>query len=113
MKVVKTPEDGKKFIDYEIDDDFLSFNDGELAINLKKKERDYPVHFDICRDWEQGLVMGITKGTRAYIAQIDIPARQYEYVKGKEKNEDGEYKLEQKPIPFSMDNVTLTLWEEV
>ena len=112
MTIVKRPEDGTKFIDYEVDGNMISFDDGEVTLNLKKKERDYDVSIDLCRDWMQGLVMG-ADDAKSYVAQIFIPARQYEYVENKtEKNENGDPVTERKAIPFSMDNCMLTLWEE-
>lgn len=50
MKIVKLPENGTNFIDYEVDGNTISFDDGEVMLNLKKKERDYDVMIDLCRD---------------------------------------------------------------
>ncbi len=112
MKIIKTPEDGRQFVDFEIDGNVISFDDGELMLNLKKKERDYDVTIDLCRDWMQGLVMG-ADGAKSYVAQIFIPARRYKTVTSKtEKNENGNPLTKQEPIPFSTDTCTLTLWEE-
>ena len=111
MKVIKTPETGTKFIDYEIDGNVISFEDGELMLNLKKKERDYEVTIDICKDWMQGLVMG-ADDAQSYVAQIVIPARQYTYEDTGETDENGSAIIEKKAVDFSMDNCTLTLWEE-
>lgn len=112
MKIVKLPENGTNFIDYEVDGNTISFDDGEVMLNLKKKERDYDVTIDLCRDWMQGLVMG-ADDAKSYVAQIFIPARQYKYVESKtEKNENGGPVIEQRAVPFNMDNCTLTLWEE-
>ena len=106
MVIVKKPENTKDTISYETTSTTIEFDDGELAINLKKKERDDPVHLDICRDYTGGLVMGTGPDARAYVAQIDIPAREY----AEEEDTEGEGGNARAAVPFSMDKVTLTLW---
>ena len=68
--------EGQK-IDYEIQNTAtkkkITFDD-DLTINLMKREQDYPVHIDVCFDEDEELVIGTAAG-RAYVAQIDIPAR--------------------------------------
>ena len=50
MIIVKRPEGATNVIDYEISTKSIDFDDGELVINLKKIERDDPVHLDLCTD---------------------------------------------------------------
>ena len=76
--------------------------DDDLTIKLASREQDWPVHIDVCFDADRALVIGAAAG-RAYIAEIDIPARQYT-----ETDVDGEIQLT--PVPLDMDTVTLTLW---
>lgn len=76
--------------------------DDDLTINLSKREEDDPVHIDVCYDQDRNLVIGAAAG-RYYVAEIDIPAREY-----REVGEGEETHLE--PVPFDMDKVTLTLW---
>lgn len=90
-------------------ENLISFRD-ELFLNLAKCERDYPVQIDICENGDGILTTGISK---KYIAQIDIPARQYNEIPIEDtsvgtESEGESIKLE--PVPFSMNNVTLTLW---
>ena len=91
-------------IDYEIQNTAtkkkITFDD-DLTINLAKREEDWPVHIDVCYDEDRELVIGTAAG-RAYVAQIDIPARQY--TPG-ETEEDPPV-----PVPLDLDNVTLSLW---
>jgi hypothetical protein len=82
-------------VEYTVDDNRL-FLRGELILDLAKYERDFPVHIDICENEFGMLTMGIS---RKYVAQIDIPAREYDYIT------DGA-----DPVPFDMKRVTLTLW---
>lgn len=112
MQVIKMPEDGTKFVDYTEEGNMIIFGDDELMVNAKKKERDYDVTIDICRDWMGGLVAAAHDSAIAYIAQILIPARQYEYVESEEKDEKGDVVTKQVAVPFSMDNVALKLWKE-
>jgi hypothetical protein len=88
-------------IPYSVNGTRVSFND-DLTINLANREQDWPVHIDICYDEDRTLVIGAAAG-RAYVAEIDIPARQYT-----EEEVDGE--TQRVPVPLDMDTVTLTLW---
>jgi hypothetical protein len=88
-------------IPYSVNGKKVTFND-DLTINLASREQDWPVHIDICYDEDRALVIGAAAG-RAYVAEIDIPARQYT-----EEEVDGE--TQRVPVPLDMDTVTLTLW---
>jgi hypothetical protein len=117
MQIVKMPEGAENVISYEITKNTISFNDDELALNLQKRERDGAVHIDICTDRSGALVMGAENGFK-YVAQIDIPAREYTEaeVEAEEGTEEAEgmetrAKTVREPVPFSMDRCTLTLWE--
>ena len=91
-------------IEYEVNGTKVCFDD-DLTINLKKREEDWPVHIDVCYDGDENLVIGTAAG-RAYVAEIDIPARQYitpDPVEGEEPEPPT-------PVPLDMDTVTLTLW---
>lgn len=102
--IVKEMNPGTK-IPYEVDEKRITFDD-DLTINLSKREEDWPVHIDVCYDLDQNLVIGATNGN-AYVAQIDIPARQYTEEQAEEHSETITKKV---PVPFSMDGVTLSLF---
>ena len=118
MKVTYLPEDGKNFIPYEVSGKTINFDSGELMCDVSKKERDYQVVIDICKDYTGGLVMGTRTGTE-YVAEIIIPAREYTEVEKENPNYDPENEegteqptiKELKPVPFSMDRCELRLWE--
>lgn len=97
--IIKEVNEGKK-IDYEVDGNRIYFGDDELMLNLSKYERDTEVVINICMDSDHILTSSLSE---YFVANIIIPARAY---KDEEKT---------KPVAFSMDNVTLTLWalEEV
>ena len=101
--IIVEMNEGQK-IDYEVQNTAtkkkITFDD-DLTINLAKREEDWPVHIDVCYDEDRELVLGTAAG-RAYVAQIDIPARQY--TPG-ETEEDPPV-----PVPLDLDNVTLSLW---
>ena len=101
--IIVEMNEGQK-IEYEIQNTAtkkkITFDD-DLTINLAKREEDWPVHIDVCYDEDRELVIGTAAG-RAYVAQIDIPARQY--TPG-ETEEDPPV-----PVPLDLDNVTLSLW---
>ena len=120
MKVIEANE-GRK-IDYEESSTWLMFDD-QISLNLKKLEADNDVHIDISANAFGKLQTG--EGVY-YVAQVLIPARQYEetevknpdYVEPEEPEETDEFGagyvsrtiIKKDPVPFSMDNVTLTLY---
>ena len=85
-------------IPYEVTGKKITFDD-DLTINLAKRQKDDPEHIDVCFDRDGELVIGTAAG-RAYVAEIDIPARTYT-----EGNEG-----ESIPDELDMDAVTLSLW---
>ena len=101
--IIVEKNEGPK-IDYEIKNaatkKTICFDD-DLTINLVKREQDWPVHIDICYDEDDELVIGTAAGRR-YVAEIDIPCRQY--TPG-ETEEDPPV-----PVPLDLDTVTLSLW---
>lgn len=125
MKVINANEGPK--IPYDVSGNKITFDD-EIMLNLEKKEADADVHIDISTDDFGGLITGIG---RDYVAQIDIPARAYEEIpeESEETQESEESpvdadseesggggmgasgsRIKRIPIPFSMENVTLTLF---
>ena len=120
MKVIEANE-GRK-VEYEENGSWLNFDD-QISLNLKRMEADHDVHVDITADAFGRLQTG--EGVY-YVAQLTIPARQYEeteienpdYVEPGEGEEADELSgghvnqtiTKKDPVPFSMDNVTLTLY---
>ncbi len=96
MMIVQKNEGTK--IPYEVNGTKITFDD-DLTINLKKRQADWDVHIDVCSDADNCLVIGTAAG-RAFVAEIDIPARQYT------ETEDGESVAQ----PLDMDAVALSLW---
>lgn len=113
MKVIEINEGTK--IPYEVNGKKICFDD-DLTINLAKRQEDWPVHIDILTDKDGVLVTGAESGNY-YVAQVDIPAREYTQpeVETDAEDEDGEQtatdnKPQPEAVPLDMDDVTLTLW---
>lgn len=114
MKIVE--KDLGQKIDYTVKGTKLNIND-ELILDLARYERDFDVHIDISEDWAGMLTMGLAD---RYVAQIDIPARKYneieievdmEHIPEGDSGTDKRGKsITLEPVPFSMENVTFTLW---
>lgn len=103
--IVIEKNEGKKIEYIEEGNNLISFRD-ELFFNLARYERDYPVEIDICENHFGMLTAGVSE---KYIAQIKIPAREYEKVEnGTDK--EGNSIIEREAVPFNMDNTTLILW---
>ena len=110
----------------------LDFADGTLTMNLAKYQRDYPVTKTITGDAEGNLLID-GSDSRFYVAEVEIPAIEYEdvEVEGEAENatmteavegeteaaedttaEDTAHKthIERKAKPLNTDDVTLRLW---
>ena len=107
--IIVEKNEGTK-IDYEIQNTStkkkITFDD-DLTINLAKREEDWPVHIDVCLDSDGDLVIGTAAG-RKYVAEIDIPARQYEEIPNQDP--DPEAGPVRNPLPLDLDLCTLSLW---
>lgn len=101
--------EGEK-IAYEVSGSKIFFGDDELMVNLKTRERDEEVTLDICKDTQDGLTVGVNTEAREYVAQVTIPAREYEIVDTGQEDEDGNPITERRALPFDMKKCTLTLW---
>ncbi|MEG1562164.1 MAG: hypothetical protein RR365_00725 [Bacteroides sp.] len=100
--IYKTPDAENNHIAYKAVGNKITLGDDELTLNLARYEQDDAKHIDICLDATGCLVMGTSTG-RKYIAEIDIPSRKYtESKKGDE--------ITAVPVPFNINNCTLTLW---
>lgn len=93
-------------IEYETSQKSITFGDEDLTINLKNREMDEKVTIDICSDKQGFLVVGAETGSR-YVAQIEIPAREYteETVES-----DDEITVQNVAVPFDIDKCTIYLW---
>lgn len=108
--IVIEKNEGTK-IPYSVSGEKITFND-DLTINLAKRQQDWPTHIDVCYDENKALVIGAAAG-RAYVAEIDIPAKEYKTVEATEPMSENGETTEQAPpeaLPLDMDKVVLTLW---
>ena len=105
MKIVERNA-GQK-IDYELHGTRLSFADGELTLDLARYQQDEAVMRDIMVDGEGYLTNG--RG-RYYVAQVEIPAKEYEEIPVENENEDEPDATERRPLPLDTDKVTLYLF---
>ena len=108
--IVVEKNEGTK-IPYSVEETKITFND-DLTINLSKRQQDWPVHIDICFNEDKELVIGAAAG-RSYVAEIDIPEREYATTEEAEHTSENTEKsgaATSEPLPLDMDKVTLTLW---
>ncbi len=101
--IVKEKNAGEK-IPYSVSKTKIDFDDGMLVLKLDRYQKDWPVHKDICMDEDGDLTMGVGEGLY-YVAEIDIPAKEYE-----ETEPDDEESVAAKALPLDMSKVVLTLW---
>ena len=107
--IVVEKNEGEK-IAYEVSGTKIFFGDDELMVNLKSRERDEEVTLDICKDTQDGLTVGVNTEAREYVAQVTIPAREYEMVDAGELDENKNPIIERVPVAFDTAKCTLTLW---
>lgn len=97
MNVIEKNEGAK--VSYSVNGNKITIRD-EMTLDVSKYERDYPVNLDICNNKDGILIVGLSD---YYVAQLEIPERHYtEETVGED--------VSRVPVPFDMDNVTLTLW---
>lgn len=108
--IVVEKNEGEK-IPYSVSGTKIFFGENEdIMVNCKSRERDYEVVVDICKDKSDGLTIGVNTTATEYVAQVTIPAREYEIVKTGEQDENGNMITERNAVLFDMSKCTLTLW---
>lgn len=98
----------------------LIFGDDDLAIRCDTRQRDYPVHVDVCADDDGNLILGTG---RYYVAQVDIPAAEYvetepdaseveavAEIDTDEERMNGTPSVQRERQPIDMSTVVVTLW---
>ena len=116
-EVIKTP--GKHIVYDTTSKSIIFGEDEDLSINLKNREQDEKTLIDICSDSDGFLVVGTAAGLR-YVAQVEIPARQYTEEEQENPNYDPEAETGTEaasqtitvrvPVAFDIDNCTIYLW---
>ena len=122
--IVIEKNEGEK-IPYTQNGTVISFADGRLSLDCALYQKDWGVHLDVCENSDGNLVMGTESGQK-YVAQLDIPAREYLYPEPPETSPivpadlddeetaavEPEHTETEPPIalPLDMEKVTLSLW---
>lgn len=105
--IVIRKKENSTYIPYTINGNIININN-ELMLNLLKYERDDPNHIDICQDKFGCLVCGTAAGFK-YVAEIDIPERQYIEIE-EEPDAEGHPSMIEQPVDFDINLCTITLW---
>jgi len=84
----------------------LSFDDDALTVKVPKYQMDEATVVDICEDRQGRLVIGAASGIR-YVAQIEIPAAEYEETITGEGDEQTTTRTRK---DLDMADVVLVLW---
>lgn len=123
--IIIEKNEGEK-ITYTQSGTVVSFADGRLALDCALYQKDWGVHLDVCENADGNLVIGTESGQK-YVAQLDIPAREYLYPETTEtapaetaadldgeETETAETEYTEAapptPLPLDMEKVTLSLW---
>lgn len=95
--------------DYSLSGNFLvlSILDKSIGLDLEVMQENEKKTVDICTNKTGNLVEGIDKW---YVANVTIPAAEYETQDTGEVDEDGETVYEKVKKPFNVDDVVLDLW---
>ena len=110
-QIIVVEKNAGEKIPYSVLGTKIFFGENEdIMVNCASRERDYEVVVDICKDEADGLTIGVNTTSTEYVAQVTIPAREYEIVETGEQDENGSMITERKPLAFDMSKCTLTLW---
>lgn len=93
-------------IQWEQDGYRLSFDDDALGVKVTKYQMDEANTLDVCRDRKGGLMLGPQQEGR-YVAQIEIPAAEYDEVT---EGEGEEMTVTRTKRELDMAAVKLILW---
>lgn len=106
----------------------LYFGDDDLILRCDTRQREHPVHIDICADEDGNLAMGVDGSKACYVAQVDIPGIAYAEqeaevetepaAEAEDSTESGtdapekapEKRTERVALPLNMEDVVVTLW---
>ena len=129
VRIVEKNEGSK--IDFRQKGTRLYFGDDDLILRCDTRQREYPVHVDICVDDDGNLITGVGS---YYVAQIDIPSITYVerevesdreevdsvaeaesegtegFVEESRAEMENERRVERVAQPLNMEDVTVTLW---
>lgn len=89
----------------------LIFGEGDLIFRCDTRQREYPIHEDICMNEDGNLVIGVGEhGGKYYVAEVDIPAITYQEKQDADTQEQQEEQIEREALPLDMSDVVVTLW---
>ncbi|MDI3547874.1 MAG: hypothetical protein PWR10_1526 [Halanaerobiales bacterium] len=105
--IIKEINKGNK-IPYSINENqkTITFND-RLTINLEENQADVEVVIDISLNKNMELIQGVDKW---YVANLIIPAAEYELIDTGEVDENNQPIMENTKKELSLDEVKLILW---
>jgi hypothetical protein len=106
MQVFKVSE-GSKFAEYALNEKKKKLTIEGIVIELEKVTLDDCKNIlNITRNTDGLCVLGL-EGKAGYVADIEIPPRQYRY---ETTGEGEEEKTEKIPVPLDLNTVVLKLW---
>ena len=110
MKVTyKNDKCGRVFPEWTLDGALLTLRGGALTLDLDALTRDDPALLLVMEDAQGRLALG--EGRR-YVAELRLPARRYAVEKIGFADDFGFPALRRVALPFSAEDVVLTLWAE-
>lgn len=101
--IIVNKNEGRK-IDYAVYGTEIVFGNDELTLNLADIQDDWDIHVTVCYNKHHALTTG--RGGITYVAEIDIPAKEYTETEPTEEGGTGE----RIPVELDMEKVKLSLW---
>lgn len=96
-------------IQWEQDGYRLSFDDDTMSVNVPKYQMDEPRVLDVCRNRAGDLMLGAQPNGR-YVAQIEIPAAEYDEQVEPPEDEGEQPTVTRVKKDLDMGAVVLVLW---
>ena len=94
-------------ISYSVDGTVLSFENGQLAVDLAKEQRGSGIVLDISLDERGRLTLGEAQW---YAAQVYIPGKEFEIRENGIADAMGFRQITKTGKPLDMDSAAITLW---
>ena len=106
MPQINLKQPGQPVADFSVSGTIVTVSG--VTINCAGRQTDIAVTVQVRTNHASPGEGAMEGGSGAYLAQIEIPARRYTDIDGKDK--DGKPEITQSPVPLDPNAISITLW---